>query len=151
MNMLKCDESCTCPLKGSCLGRRFPEFGPLMRSYWDSGDPVKRNHVLARSKTPYVPPDPELSKPGAPPPPPSGPASPRVVMVDLSNPRNVALQLANIAQVKRCPSWEATSSCGCGMNRCRLGKGRAQDNAVSYQDCFECLGLVGSKNPRPAS
>lgn len=62
----------------------------------------------------------------------------------------VARQLVNIARVKACPSWEATSACGCGMNRCRAGKGRPEDNAVSYNDCFICLGLLDSKNRDPA-
>lgn len=52
-----------------------------------------------------------------------------------------ASDLANIARVKACPHWEKTSECGCGMNRCRAGKGRAGDNAVSHRDCFECLGI----------
>jgi hypothetical protein len=66
---MKCDESCPCPLGEACLGRRFPEvFGAVFRAHWESGDPVLRQHVINRSAIGYTPPDPELSKAGAPPP-----------------------------------------------------------------------------------
>jgi hypothetical protein len=42
-----------------------------------------------------------------------------------------------IRSMKACPSWEKSSDCGCGNNRCREGKGR--EGVVSHQDCFECL------------
>ena len=47
--------------------------------------------------------------------------------------------LARIAAMKACPDWVASSDCGCGNNRCALGKGR--DGVVSHQDCFACLGF----------
>lgn len=52
-----------------------------------------------------------------------------------------------IARMKECPSWEKSSDCGCGNNRCRLGKGR--DGIVSHQDCFECLREADSLTEAP--
>lgn len=48
----------------------------------------------------------------------------------------VAESTALIAAMKGCPNWRA-SSCGCGLNRCLGGKGKAGE--VSYADCFACL------------
>lgn len=67
------------------------------------------------------------------------------------NRESLRQSLSLIARVKACPSWEASSSCGCGNNRCRLGRGR--DGIVSHQECFACLreqdALTGA--PRPLS
>ncbi|AGA26032.1 hypothetical protein [Singulisphaera acidiphila] len=49
----------------------------------------------------------------------------------------VAASTVLIARIKACPHWQASSECGCGVNRCAAGKGR--DGKVSHQDCFECL------------
>jgi hypothetical protein len=60
--MIKCDQDCPCPLKETCLGRRFPEWAEIMRGHWDSGDPIRQNFVIFRSGQPYRPdPTPELA------------------------------------------------------------------------------------------
>jgi hypothetical protein len=62
--------------------------------------------------------------------------------LDAPNPQpetgpDVATILRRVAAMKACPHWEASSSCGCGLNRCALGKGQA--GVVSHADCFACL------------
>lgn len=52
---MRCDPTCSCPLKETCLGRRFPEWAEIMRGHWDSGDPIRRNFVMFRSEQPYSP------------------------------------------------------------------------------------------------
>lgn len=47
--------------------------------------------------------------------------------------------LAMLARMKKCPNWVARSDCGCGVNECRVGKGKA--GLVSRQDCFACLAI----------
>lgn len=42
-----------------------------------------------------------------------------------------------IAEMKGCPHWVARSDCGCGVNVCRAGKGKA--GLVSHADCQVCL------------
>jgi hypothetical protein len=58
---------------------------------------------------------------------------------------SVANAVGLIARMKACESWEASSECGCGNNRCRLGKGR--DGIVSHQDCFACLATAPPSTP----
>ncbi|WP_254053225.1 hypothetical protein [Singulisphaera sp. GP187] len=68
----------------------------------------------------------------------------------LSPPRpTVAESTALIARMKACPHWQASSECGCGVNRCLAGKGR--EGKVSHQDCFECLQEVGGGGPGMSS
>lgn len=50
----------------------------------------------------------------------------------------LAETLGLISRMKKCEHWEASSSCGCGSNRCLAGKGSPQ-GIVSHQQCFECL------------
>lgn len=61
----------------------------------------------------------------------------------------VARFLTLIARMKACPSWVASSSCGCGTNKCLAGKGR--QGFVSHQDCFGCLreadALIATPHP----
>lgn len=45
--------------------------------------------------------------------------------------------LARVTQIKACPHWQASTTCGCGINLCALGKGN--DGKVSHKDCLECL------------
>lgn len=46
--------------------------------------------------------------------------------------------LSLVSRMKKCPSWQATSDCGCaGAAKCLLGKGRG--GVVNYQECFACL------------
>ncbi len=47
-----CDETCSCPLGESCLGRIDPAWSETMRRYWESGDEVLRAFVLRRSRFP---------------------------------------------------------------------------------------------------
>lgn len=52
---MRCDETCSCGLGESCLGRRFPEvWGAVMRAHWESGDPVRRRFVRDRSGFAYT-------------------------------------------------------------------------------------------------
>lgn len=40
-------------------------------------------------------------------------------------------------RMRACEHWQRSSGCGCGLNRCALGKGRA--GVVSHEDCRICL------------
>lgn len=51
-----------------------------------------------------------------------------------------AAALEALASVRACPHWTAASDCGCGLNRCALGRG--DRGAVSHRDCLDCLGLL---------
>lgn len=48
--------------------------------------------------------------------------------------------------VKGCPHFEKATNCGCGVNRCLIGKGRKGDGLVSLTECLEC---VSQANPPP--
>lgn len=50
------------------------------------------------------------------------------------------------ARMKACPHWQKAQDCGCGINRCSLGKG--DRGRVGHKDCFECL--VAGANERAA-
>lgn len=51
-----------------------------------------------------------------------------------------AQTITNIARMKACPSWEASTSCGCGVNICKSNRGRGPDpSRVSHLDCFACM------------
>lgn len=43
------------------------------------------------------------------------------------------------ARMKRCPHWEKATDCGCGINRCALGRG--DRGRVAHSDCFKCPDL----------
>lgn len=43
-------------------------------------------------------------------------------------------------RMRACPHWERSSGCGCGLNRCKVGKGK--EGVVSHDDCRSCLGLL---------
>lgn len=45
--------------------------------------------------------------------------------------------LGLIVRMKSCPNWVARSDCGCGVNECRAGKGKA--GLVNHADCRACL------------
>lgn len=63
----------------------------------------------------------------------------------------VAGTLGLIARMKKCPSWEASSSCGCGQNKCRQDKGLG--GIVVHADCFACLREQDAltEGPRPST
>lgn len=86
-----------------------------------TGDPAVLRHIIGRSAF--------LSG--------DAPAPQHAARLEQS-PRPAPAQVAaNIARMKACPHWEASSACGCGNNICRIGKGRA--GVVSHADCFTCL------------
>lgn len=60
----------------------------------------------------------------------------------------LAETLGLIARMKECLHWEASSSCGCGKNKCRQGRGLG--GIVVHADCFSCLRETTSPPAAPA-
>jgi glycosyltransferase involved in cell wall biosynthesis len=76
------------------------------------------------------------------------PAGPR--LPDLPSPDRVADQVRLLARMRTCVHWEKRTDCGCGVNRCNLGKGH--DGLVNYADCLACIeeyDAVFSPSPSP--
>ncbi len=115
--------SCTDAEKSVCLCRH-PEFA-FFRDWMAGGDELQQRHVRQRSLLPYTPP---------PPPPDDDPDCPD----QAARKEGVRAAMKWIARMRACPHFEASSECGCGVNRCRLGKGK--DGLVSHADCRACLG-----------
>jgi hypothetical protein len=119
MNMAPCRE-CPCPAQGVvCLATVEPSRFAWLCRLARSGDAIERSHVLGRSRLPAdLVPDPEPS-----------PQEDRPPAGEI---------IRNIAKMKQCPHWEASSSCGCGVNICKAGRGK-NPGQVSHLECFECL------------
>jgi glycosyltransferase involved in cell wall biosynthesis len=45
--------------------------------------------------------------------------------------------IALLKRMRSCVWWEKRTDCGCGVNRCNLGKGR--NGQVNHQDCMDCI------------
>lgn len=100
---MSCDH---CPCPAACL--RWPAF-----CTWASespADPVKLQHICARSAGPAAP---VAATPGMP----------------------VTESLALTRAMGSCPYRATGPGCGCGGARCALRGGRT----VSHVDCFACL------------
>lgn len=115
-----------CPCIGDleCLAATHPERFGYFCAFSASDDPDRRAHVLGHSRLgadPTYEPCNDTIEPDCP---------------------DVASQLVLIAQMKACPHWASSSTCGCGSNRCALGKG--QGGVVSHADCFACLTIASA-------
>ena len=112
---MACGPTCACLGESfACLGSTHPEYAAWCASA--ATDPVtvrRRAHVLGRSR---------IAACGRPAPLPPTPAV-----------------RSRFAQMQACPNWTKATDCGCGVNRCALGKG--DRGMVSHHDCFACLGV----------
>ncbi len=54
-------------------------------------------------------------------------------------PPSLASDLAELARVRACPHLERRTDCGCGVNRCRAGRGPRGDGLVTLDDCRACV------------
>lgn len=110
--MSKCEH---CPLRTedrSCLGQR----NTAICAHTDRATDQYRPSLVAKVVN-FTPPTPE---------------SKRLAVVE---------SITLVARMKACPEWISATDCGCGTNRCRLGRGRG--GKVTHQDCFACLRSTG--------
>jgi hypothetical protein len=118
------DRCASCPVEPgkTCVAADHPDrFG-----HWcelaRAGKPLDLKMIVGRSELPVV----------------TAPGRPRLPAVE-------SIRLT--ALMKACPHWVKRTDCGCGVNQCRLGKGK--DGLVRHADCFACLQRpdVGSGPP----
>ena len=123
-----------------CIGHACPGYCSLV----DDGIQRYIDIVLA-----WTAPAPEVSYSDGPRVP--APATIAIPAAPVSVRPEVAESLALVARMKACPSWVASSSCGCGANKCLAGRGR--QGIVNHVDCFACLreadSLTEDSHPSP--